>query len=105
MMKTSAELVELLGELLSKHDKFRMVDICCDGKIAYTAKTTDSLLVKIHEMSMTYAIGDMQAYSLEFWPYLSIYLQPSTDGQTNMDVAFIEKLSELTIIPIDRERQ
>lgn len=101
-MKTSTELIEKIGKFESRYDQFDFVELCWRGVIGYRARNTDSLLVKIHEMSMTYFVGDIAAYTnglpYSCLPHLTFYLQPSTDGQTNIDMAFMEKLSELNII-------
>lgn len=81
--------------------KFATLREIVDAKIGFRTTNVDSLLVKMHEMSLAYVVGDMAThYPFGESPYLTIYLQPSTDGQTNIDVEFMD---ELTIIPLERK--
>ena len=100
-MRTSRAIVEMLGEITTRHSSFREVHLCWDGMIRFRTRNMDDLLGKMHEMSLSHSIGYIESYSYEppHVPWLTIYLQPSTDGQTNIDVEFMERLSKLTIIP------
>ena len=103
-MRTSKEMIELLDKHMSFQDRFRWVELCWDAKIGFSTSSVDSLLAKMHEMSLAYVVGDMATYCpFGEPPYLTIYLQPSTDGQTNIDVEFMEELAKLTIIPLERK--
>ena len=103
-MRTSKEIIELLDKHMSFQDRFRWVELCWDAKIGFSTSSVDSLLAKMHEMSLAYDVGDMATYCpFGESPYLTIYLQPSTDGQTNIDVGFMEELAKLTIIPLERK--
>lgn len=105
-MRTSEEITELFKKHMFYQKKFHRVELCWDAKIGFRTTNVDSLVAKMHEMSMAYVVGDMATYCpFGEPPYLTIYLQPSTDGQTNIDVGFMEKLSELTIVPSEKGGQ
>ena len=81
-----------------------VAELCWDARIGFRTTNVDSLVAKMHEMSLAYVVGDMATYCpFGEPPYLTIYLQPSTDGQTNIDVGFMEELAKLTIIPLERK--
>ena len=98
-MRTSKEIMELLKKHVFHQKKFHHVELCWDARIGFRTTNVDSLVAKMHEMSLAYVVGDMATYCpFGEPPYLAIYLQPSTDGQTNIDAGFMEELSEMTII-------
>ncbi len=100
-MKTSEEIIELLGKYISFKD-FHRVELCWDAKIGFRTTNVDSLMAKMHEMSLAYVVCDMVAYyPFGEPPYLTIYLQPSIDGQTNIDVEFMEELAKLNICAVE----
>ena len=101
-MMTSKEIIELLDKHMSFQDRFYWVELCWDAKIGFRTANVDSLLAKMHDMSLAYVVGDMATYCpFGESPYLTIYLQPSTDGQTNIDVGFMEELEKLNILQGD----
>ena len=98
-MKTSKEITELLKTHVSNRRDIHRVELCWDARIGFRTTNVDFLVAKMHEMSLAYVVGDMATYCpFGEPPYLTIYLQPSTDGQTNIDAGFMEELSEMTII-------
>lgn len=103
-MKTSEEIAELLKKHMFYQKRFQRVVLCWDAKIGFRTTNVDSLVAKMHEMSLAYVVGDMATYRpFGESPYLTIYLQPSTDGQTNIDAGFMEELAKLTIIPLEKK--
>ena len=99
MVKTSEEIAKLLKKHMFYQKRFQLVELCWDARIGFRTTNVDSLVAKMHEMSLAYVVGDMATYRpFGESPYLTIYLQPSTDGQTNIDVGFMEELAKLTII-------
>jgi hypothetical protein len=97
-MRTSKEIIELLDKHMFFQDRFRWVELCWDAKIGFSTSSVDSLLAKMHEMSLAYVVGDMATHCpFGESPYLIIYLQPSTDGQTNIDVGFMEELAKINL--------
>ena len=97
-MRTSEEITELLKKHMFNRRGIHRVELCWDDRIGFRTNNVDSLLVKMHDMSLAYVVGDMATYS-QFGepPYLTIYLQPSTCGQTNIDVGFMEELAKLNL--------
>ena len=98
-MKTSKEITELLKKHMFYQERFNKVELCWDARIGFRTANVDSLVAKMHEMSLAYVVGDMATYHPfgESLPYLTIYLQPSTDGQTNIDVGFMEELGKIVL--------
>lgn len=96
-MRTSKEITELLKKRMSNIDGFVLVELCWNADIRFRSRRVDSLLVKMHEMSLAYVVGDMVTYHPFGEHYLTIYLQPSTDGQTNIDVGFMEELAKIDL--------
>lgn len=96
-MKTPEEITELLKKHMSNRRDIHRVELCWDARIGFRTTNVDSLMAKMHEMSLAYVVGDIATYLQPFGepPFLTIYLQPSTDCQTNIDVGFMEKLSEV----------
>ena len=98
-MKTSNAITELLKKHMSNRRDIHMVELCWDARIGFRTFNVDALVVKMHEMSLAYVVGDMATFcSFGEPPYLTIYLHPSTDGQTNIDVRFMEELAKLNIL-------
>ena len=106
-MKTSEEITELLKKHMSFfRDRFHRVELCWEDrigfrttKIGFRTTNVDSLMAKMHDMSLAYVVGDIATYSpFGEPPHLTIYLQPSTDGQTNIDAGFMEELAKLNIL-------
>ena len=101
-MKTSKEIVELLNNHMSCQERLDWVELCWDARIGFRTRNVESLVAKMHEMSLAYVVGDMATYSpFGEQPYLTIYLQPSIDGQTNIDAEFMEELAKLNILQGD----
>ena len=97
-MKTSEEIIELLNKHVSNRRDIHEVELCWDAKIGFRTTNVDPLVAKMHEMSLAYVVGDMATYRpFGESPYLTIYLQPSTDGQTNIDVGFMEELGKIVL--------
>ena len=105
-MRTSEEMTELLKKHMSNRRDIHGVELCWDARIGFRTTNVDSLVAKMHEMSLAYVVGDMAMhYPFGEPPHLTIYLDPSTDGRTNIDVGFMEKLSEMTIISSEKGGQ
>ena len=101
-MKTSKEIAELLKKHLSNRRDIHRVELCWDARIGFRTTNVDSLVAKMHEMSLAYVVGDMATYCpFGEPPYLTIYLQPSTDGQTNIDAGFMEELAKIKMMAKD----
>ena len=99
MVKTSEEIAELLKKHMFYQESFHQVELCWDARVGFRTTNVDSLVAKMHEMSLAYVVGDMATYHpFGEPPYLTIYLQPSTDGQTNIDAEFMEELANLNIL-------
>ena len=99
---TSEEITELLKKHMSGTRDIHMVELCWDARIGFRTSNADDLSEKMHEMSLAYDVGDMATYCpFGEPPYLTIYLQPSTDGQTNIDVGFMEELEKLNLLQGD----
>lgn len=98
-MKTSEEITELLKKHVSHRSDIHRVELCWDARIGFRTTNVDSLMAKMHEMSLAYVVGDMATYCpFGEPPFLTIYLQPSTDGQTNIDARFMGELAKLNIL-------
>ena len=96
---TSEGITELLKKHMSNRRGIHRVELCWDARIGFITSNVNSLAAKMHEMSLAYVVGDMATYCpFGEPPYLTIYLQPSTDGQTNIDVGFMEELAKLNIL-------
>lgn len=93
-MRTSKEITELLKKHVSYQERFNKVDLCWNARIGFRTTNVDSLVAKMYEMSLAYVVGDIATYH-PFGEYLTIYLQPSTDGQTNIDARFMEELAKI----------
>ena len=106
-MRTSEEIAEELRKTrMSNPRRILQVELYWDGRIGFRTTNVDSLVAKMHELSLAYIVWDMVLYySLGEQSYLTIFLGSAADGQTNIDAGFMEELSKLTIIPIGKEGQ
>ena len=99
-MKTSDEIIELLKKHMSLfNNMFSEVVLRLDFDTKIQVRNTDSLLEKMHELSLSYVVVDMMSYSpFDQPPIVEILIQPSIDGQTNIDADFMEELAKLNIL-------
>ena len=104
-MRTSKEITELLKKCMLNIDGVEFVYLHWDFDIWFRASGVDSLLAKMHDLSLGYVVGCMATYCpVGKSPYLKIYLLPSTNGQTNIDAEFMEELAKLNIISSENGR-
>ena len=97
-MRASKEMTELLKKHMFYKESFRRVELCWDTRIRFSASDVDSLLAKMHDMSLAYVVEDMATYCpFDNSRVMIIYLQPSIDGQTNIDVGFMEELGKIVL--------
>ena len=103
-MKTSRKIIEMLNRYMASfNNMFSEVVLRLDFDTKIHAKNTDSLLEKMHELSLSYVVVDMVSYYVfDQFPVVDILIQPSIDGQTNIDVEFMEELAKLNIFQGDR---
>lgn len=99
-MKTSEKIIELLNKHMSSfNNMFSEVVLRLDFDTKIHAKNTDFLLEKMHELSLSHVVVDMVSYSsFDQLPVVEILIRPSIDGQTNIDVEFMEELAKLNIL-------